>query len=136
VADESVIVLDTHALIWWLSDPSQLSGKARQAIKAAASRRELLASAASILEIAVLVRRGRLRLAVAFDTWLGDLQHLPELVLSPVTADIAARAGNYGDEVHGDPIDRLIVATAQIRNARLVTADAAIRALKIVRTVW
>jgi PIN domain nuclease of toxin-antitoxin system len=131
-----VIVLDTHALIWWLSDATQLSTRARKAIKAAASRRELSVSAASILEIAVLVRRGRLTLSVAFDAWLHDVRSLPDLTITPIGTDIAARAGSYGDGVHGDPIDRLIIATAQSSNARLVTADAAIRSLKIVQSVW
>jgi PIN domain nuclease of toxin-antitoxin system len=131
-----MIVLDTHALIWWLSDATQLSSRARKAIKTAANRRELSVSTASILEIAVLVRRGRLTLSAAFDAWLDDVRSLPELAITPIGIDIAARAGSYGDGVHGDPIDRLIVATAQSLNARLVTADAAIRSLKIVRSIW
>lgn len=131
-----MIVLDTHVLIWWLADPAQLSPKARQQVKSAAQKRTLAASAASVMEIATLIRRGRLMLAVTFDEWLGDVRRLPELTIMPVSADIAARAGTYGDGVHGDPIDRMIIATAQLAKAPVVTADTAIRSLKIVQTIW
>ncbi len=131
-----MIVLDTHALVWWLADASQLSNKARAAIKIAARRGEVTASAASILEIATLVRRGRLALSLQLDDWLATARSLPELAITPVNADIAARAGSYGDGVHGDPIDRLIVATAQLGKARLVTADTAMRTQKLVPCIW
>ena len=131
-----MIVLDTHVLLWWLTDPAQLSPRARQQVKGAAQKRALCASAASVMEIATLVRRGRLKLAVTFDEWLGDVRLLPELAILPISADIAARAGAYGNGVHGDPIDRLIIATAQAGNAPVVTADTAIRSLKIIQTIW
>jgi PIN domain nuclease of toxin-antitoxin system len=131
-----VIVLDTHALLWWLADSAQLSSRARQLVKRSAGRRELSASAASVMEVATLVRRGRLALSMTFDEWLREVRLLPELAIAPITADIAARAGTYGDGVHGDPVDRLIIATAQLSNARLVTADKAIHSLKIVQSVW
>jgi PIN domain nuclease of toxin-antitoxin system len=131
-----MIVLDTHALVWWLADASQLSKRARSTIKVAAKRDEVTASAASVLEIATLVRRGRLTLSLSFDDWLATVRKLPELKIAAINADIAACAGSYGDSVHGDPIDRLIVATTQLGKGRLVTADAAIRAQKIVPCVW
>ena len=131
-----MIVLDTHVLLWWLTNPAHLSTRARQQVKTAAQRRMLFASVASVMEIATLVRRDRLDLAVTFDEWLSDVRCLPELTIMPINADIAARAGGYGDGVHGDPVDRLIIATAQLASAPLVTADAAIRSLKIIQTIW
>lgn len=136
MADASLIVLDTHVLVWWLADPAQLSGKARKTIRAAARGRRIVVSAASILEIATLIRRGRLALATTLEHWLGDLRALPEIAIAPIGADIAAQAGSYGDGVHGDPVDRLIIATAQVSGASLVTADAAMRSLRIVQIVW
>jgi PIN domain nuclease of toxin-antitoxin system len=133
---ESLIPLDTHALVWWLDGSRRLPAKTRRACQQAARKRELATSAASILEIATLVRRDRLRFRMSFEDWLADVKRLPELAIAPVTADIAAVAGSYGDSMHGDPVDRLIIATAQISDATLATADTAIRSMKLVRTIW
>lgn len=131
-----MIVLDTHVLIWWLSKISLLSSKARRAIVKESPRNGIVVSTISALEIATLARRGRLQLAVPVDTWLADAQQLPELRFEPVTTGIAQLAGSYGDEMHGDPADRIIVATAALLNAPLVTADAKLRAYKALDTVW
>lgn len=131
-----MIVLDTHALIWWLADSTKLTAGARKAIQVSAANNEVLVSAASVLEIATLVRRERLVLANGFEQWLDDVCSLPEVQIVPVSTEIAARAGSFGAEVHGDPIDRLIIATAQVVRARLVTADTNIRSSKVVATVW
>jgi PIN domain nuclease of toxin-antitoxin system len=131
-----MIVLDTHALLWWLSDSSKLSLKARRSIQVATRRNAVTASAASVLEIATLVRRKRLILSMPLAEWLASAAELPELSISPITMQIAARAGSFGSEVHGDPVDRLIIATTQITQSQLVTADTVIRSLGIVPTVW
>lgn len=131
-----MIVLDTHVLIWWLSSPSQLSAKARRAVNGAIADTGVQVSAISILEIATLARRGRLRFSVPAEKWLADLRLLPELRLAPVTADIAQLAGSFGDEVPGDPADRIIVATSIAASASLVTADKRLRSYKGLRSVW
>jgi PIN domain nuclease of toxin-antitoxin system len=131
-----VIVLDTHALVWWVTDAADLSRNARRAIQAAVRRGPAIASAISIFEIATAVRRGRLRLGMALEQWLGDLRTLPELRLEPVTADIAQLAGGLEPSLPGDPADRIIVATALDLKAKLVTADARLRQSHRVETVW
>jgi PIN domain nuclease of toxin-antitoxin system len=131
-----VILLDTHVLVWWASGIEPLSARARRAMADALKRGPVHASAISLLEIAIAMRRGRLALNLPADTWLDSLALLPELRLEPVTADIARRAGSFGDTLHGDPIDRLIVATAQILGLRLVTADARLQRSHEVPTVW
>lgn len=129
-------VLDTHAIVWWLADPAKLSAKSKRAVQSAASAGELVVSAASVLEIATLVRRGRLQLSIGVNEWLNDMQSLPELRIEPVTAEIAVRAGSFDAEVQGDPIDRLIIATAVVLGESLVSADEQIRSLKWLRTIW
>lgn len=129
-------VLDTHAVIWWVTGDKKLSTKASRAIKSAASRRDLVISAASILEIATLARRGRLLLNTELSPWLQDLQSLPELRVEPVTGDIAARAGSYGSDVQGDPIDRLIIATATALEDTVVSADERMRSIEWLKTIW
>jgi PIN domain nuclease of toxin-antitoxin system len=136
VGNEPVTVLDTHAAIWWMADNTKLSAKAKRAIQASISAGDLVMSAASVLEIATLVRRGRLELDRTFDEWLDDVQSLPELRIEPVTAAVAARAGLFEAEVQGDPIDRLIIATAIVLDESLVTADERIQTLGCVRTIW
>jgi PIN domain nuclease of toxin-antitoxin system len=77
-----------------------------------------------------------LELDRALGEWLDDVQSLPELVIEPVNAAIAARAGSFEDEVQGDPIDRLIIATAVELDEPLVTSDERIRSLSWVHTIW
>lgn len=131
-----MILLDTHALIWWVSGLQPLSARARRAVAEALRRGPVHASAISILEIATAARRGRLALRVPVDVWLEELGRLPELALLPVTAQIARVAGAMGEEMHGDPVDRLIVATARVLKLDLVTADTRLRSGKQVRCVW
>ena len=131
-----MVLLDTHALVWWLSEPSRLSAKAARAIQSAARDDALLVSAASILEIATLVRRKRLALLTDFDLWLNDVCCLPELRIEPVTVEIAARTGGFDDEMQGDPMDRLIAATALVLRVPLVSADGRLQALSWLQTIW
>lgn len=131
-----MIVLDTHALIWWVAGDRRLSARALRAIRAAAKAGAVFASAISVMEIATAVRRGRLTLSVPFEQWLADLRSLPELQFEPVTAEIAALAGSFDGAMHGDPADRIIAATARTLGARLVTADERLRGLPEVVAVW
>jgi PIN domain nuclease of toxin-antitoxin system len=129
-------VMDTHALVWWAEESSKLSKKARQAVKAAARRRELIASAFSIFEIATLERRGRIALNISADEWFNSLRILPELTIQPVTDEIAERAGAFGDVFPGDPGDRLIAATALVLDLPLITADTKLREIPRLTTIW
>ena len=119
-----------------MADSTKLSAKAKRAIQTSISAGDLVMSAASVLEIARLVRRDRLELDRTLGEWLDDVQALPELRFEPVTAAIAARAGSFADEVQGDPVDRLIIATAMELDESLVTADERIQSLGWVRTIW
>jgi len=131
-----VIVLDTHALVWWAVGDRRLSAPALRAIKAAVKAGGLFASAISVMEIATAVRSGRLTLSVPFEQWLADLHALPELRFAPVSAEIAALAGSFDGGMHGDPADRIIAATARTLGAKLVTADERLHGLPEVVTVW
>lgn len=106
--------------------------RARHAVRGAA----LTASAISAFEIATAVRRGRLDLRVPLDRWFADLAMLPELRLQPVTDEIARIAGSFDRTVPGDPADRIIAATAIALGAKLVTADARLRRVPQLQTVW
>lgn len=131
-----MIVLDTHALVWWFTGAPGLSARAKRVIRSAARQGQLVASAISVFEIATAVRRGRITFGVSLDQWLNDLRALPELRLEPVTADIAHLAGTLERSLPGDPADRIIVATAMTLQAKLVTADDRLRPSRQVETLW
>lgn len=131
-----MIVLDTHALLWWLGAAEQLSPVARRALRKVSAERPALVSAISAFEITTAARRGRLALALPADQWLADAARLPELRFVPVTADIATLAGRFGDEVPGDPGDRLIAATALSLALPLLSADRKLQAVAGLQTIW
>ncbi|MGH6953552.1 MAG: type II toxin-antitoxin system VapC family toxin [Alphaproteobacteria bacterium] len=131
-----MIVLDTHVLVWWAAGGDRLSARAARTIRAALRKAPVAVSAISILEIATAVRRGRLVLSRPVEAWLEDVRALPELHLEPVSAAIAARAGLWGEDVPGDPADRLIAATALSLSAVLVTADRNLARARVVKTLW
>jgi PIN domain nuclease of toxin-antitoxin system len=136
VGRESVIVLDTHVLVWWVSGVGRLSTGAKRTIEQCLREGPLSVSAITIFEIATAVRRRRLELASPLERWLADLQSLPELSFEPVTVEIARLAGGFEESVPGDPADRIIVATALTLGAKLVTADQRLRATPRLTVVW
>lgn len=131
-----MIVLDTHALIWWAESGSRLSKKARQATRAEGRRRELVASAISVFEIVTLERRGRLAFRSRASEWLADLRTLPELKIHPITDEIAERAGGLGDHFPGDPADRLIASTALVLGVPLITQDTKLQSVPNLSVLW
>lgn len=131
-----MIVLDTHVLVWWLSDPSKLSARARRAIKRSASENALVVSSITLFEISTLLRRGRLQLGVEAEQWFAALQMLPELVIEPISAEIAWLAGSCHVDIPGDPADRIIAATAHTLSAKLITADEKLGSAASVEVVW
>jgi PIN domain nuclease of toxin-antitoxin system len=132
-----LIVLDTHTLIWWVSDDKRLVKAARSAIdKSIAGGDDVLVSAISAWEIGMLVRRGRLALAMPLNEWLLTVRNIEGISIIPITAEVAVRSVNLPGEFHQDPADRMIVALARERNALLVTADEKIHRYPHVRCSW
>lgn len=132
-----MIVLDTHALVWWVSDPAQIPAKSRRLIEQAAEQTGSLAvSCISIWEVAMLVAHRRLELTISVETWLAALQSLPSLNFVPIDNSIAIRAVSLPSFPHKDPADRFIVSTVLEVGATLVTADRRLRGYKQIATVW
>ena len=116
-----MILLDTHAAVWFTTDSGL--GKRSQAIadKALADD-QLMVSAVSFWEVAMLIAKGRVRsIKSALD--LRDIVLNAGISEIPLTGNIAILAGTL-DGLHGDPADRFIVATAITFDATLMTADA------------
>lgn len=128
-----MIILDTHAWLWFVDDPARLSAPAREAIEASDVAG---VSAISALEVATLVRRGRIRLDRELAAWVRAALAHERIEEIPLSAACAARAGALDASFPGDPADRVIYASALELGTRLVTADRAIRAFDVSRTVW
>lgn len=116
-------LLDTHALVWLVEASAELSPRARKSIDAAARADGLAVSAITFWEVAMLRERGRLALTTAPAEWRRRVLALPGVVEAPVTGDIGVEAVDLPGELHGDPADRLLVATARIHGWRLATHD-------------
>lgn len=131
-----MIVLDTHALLWWVNDPTALSNAALTAIDEATRTRSVNVSGISSWEIAMLVERGRLQLALDVRDWLCRCEALPFLTFVPVGNAIAVESVRLPEFPHSDPADRIIAATALSLGAALVTKDDKLRAYPHLKTIW
>jgi PIN domain nuclease of toxin-antitoxin system len=136
VGGVEVIVLDTHTLLWWVNDPSTLSMPAKQAIDAAVESRSVHVSSISAWEIALLVDRGRLRLALDVRDWICRCEALPFLTFVPLDNAIAVESVRLPDFPHADPADRIIAATTLSLGAVLVTKDDKLQNYPHVKTIW
>jgi len=131
-----MIVLDTHALVWWAAGDSQLSRAAREAIEAEAQDVEILVSAISAWEVAMLAKAGRLALTMDAAAWLDTVAEVPAIRFVPVDVRISVQSVDLPGEFHKDPADRIIVATARHHSVPLVSADLKIRDYPHVQTIW
>ncbi|MHB8976982.1 MAG: type II toxin-antitoxin system VapC family toxin [Trichloromonadaceae bacterium] len=131
-----MIVLDTHTLLWWVNDPSTLSMPAKKAIDAAVESKSVYVSCISAWEIALLVERGRLRLALDVRDWICRCEALPFLTFVPLDNAIAVESVRLPDFPHADPADRIIAATALSLGAVLVTKDDKLQSYPHVKTIW
>ena len=132
-----MIVLDTHALIWWVDGDDRLSLGAREAIEdELRGRQQLLISAISAWEIAMLIEKGRLVLTMDTEDWLATVEAIEGVVFVPVDQAVAVQSVRLPGAFHPDPADRMIVALARHHAVPLVTADAKIQAYRHVQTVW
>ena len=131
-----MIVLDTHALIWWVNGDNALSKRARTAIERELEGGQIVVSAISAWEIAMLVEREKLVLSMDVASWLMTVSAMEVVCFMPVDVEIDLKSVDLPGEFHKDPADRMIVATARKLAAPLVTKDEKIRAYKHVKTLW
>jgi PIN domain nuclease of toxin-antitoxin system len=131
-----MIVLDTHAWIWFTSKPEALSKKAQKAVDAAVKEKNVLISSISVWEVALLVKNKRLKLSMDVTDWIAKSENLPFIQFIPVSNSIAVKSVNLPQPLHPDPADRIIIATALSTGASLVTKDKKISDYAHVKTIW
>ena len=131
------VLVDTHALVWWVTgDLTRLGAACRKAISAEQADGGIRISSISAWEIAMLVSRGRLGLNADVTTWLSTVGAIGGVGFVPVDNRIAVGAVNLPGEFHRDPADRIIAATARVLDAAVITGDEKLRAYSHIRTIW
>ena len=116
-------LLDTHVLIWWLTDSARLSPAQREVVASASAASPLLVSDISLWEVAMLHSLGRIRLSVPLRTWLEAAVAPPLVRRHGISPAIAAELASLPESFHRDPADRILVATARVLGATLLTRD-------------
>lgn len=131
-----MIVLDTNALIRWISDPEKLSQRAKKTIGAAEKKKAIYISSISVLEIYTLVKKNKLKFNILADNWLEKVESLPYVNFVSMDNKIAVQSVNLPDPLHKDPADRIIIATALQIGAKLITSDQKILDYPYIQAVW
>ncbi|HUP23185.1 MAG TPA: type II toxin-antitoxin system VapC family toxin [Thermoanaerobaculia bacterium] len=124
------LLLDTHVLVEWIA--GKLSKTHRHAIDGATDETPLYVSDISLWEIATLHELGRIQLDLPLRDWLERATAPPLVQRASITPAVAAEVAGLPDHFHRDPADRIIVSTARVLGATLVTRDRRIRAAKLV----
>ena len=130
-----MILVDTHVVVWLAFDQDQISRKARAAIDGARKSANGLAICdITLLELAILVSKGRIRLDISLESFLREVES--RFVVLPLSGRASARAMGLPARYPKDAADRIIGATALVEGLSLLTADRAIRGSKTVETIW
>lgn len=130
-----MILVDTHVVVWLAFDQDQLSRKARTAIDQARRGADGLAiSDITLMELATLASKGRVRLDISLESFLQEVE--TRFVVLPITGRACARAIGLPASYPRDPADRIIGATALVEGLSLLTADRDIRRFRALRTIW
>jgi PIN domain nuclease of toxin-antitoxin system len=129
-----LIVLDTHAWIWLLAEPARIGHAAREVIDDETGSGARILPVISVWELFMLVKKGRLELAVDPAQFVSVTEHDRRFRIHPLSPEIARRSVEL-PEIHADPADRMIIATALELGCPVITRDARFADYSV-KTVW
>ena len=129
-----MILLDTCAIIWDAIDNGQLSDDAKHAIEL--NEGQMAICDISIWEISMLIKKKRLIVDETASGFINLVLQSRNYLVQAITPEIAELSANFGPEVGNDPADRLIAATSVLGNMPVITADKALRAVSVIKTIW
>jgi PIN domain nuclease of toxin-antitoxin system len=121
-----LLLVDTHTLIWMVEEAPRLGAKTAEALNRAGRENRIAVSAITPWEIGILVSKRRLQLGTDVMEWIRAALAKPGVRLVPLEPEIAVASTRLPFEMHADPADRILVATARHLGATLVTADLAL----------
>lgn len=131
-----MILMDTCTIIWDALKRSKLSDKAVSAIEKADNHNTLIISDISIWEISMLIKKKRLEVDTTATIFLNLFLQSRNISVQSISPEIAEQSVNFDQCINNDPADRIIAATAIIKNAEIVTADKNLRASNMLNTIW
>jgi PIN domain nuclease of toxin-antitoxin system len=130
------VLLDSHVWIWWLTGQKELPAKKRELLdRLAQEGAPPFLAAISLWEAQMLYRKGRLQLGMDFPVWLSQASDPSVVHLVPLDTSVVLVLDKLPEKFHGDPADRMIVATAKAHGLTLMTEDKIIRKSRVVKVV-
>lgn len=125
-------LLDTHALLWFLSGDNSISEKAKNIIQDTNNKCYL--SIASLWEISIKIKLQKLSISTRFES-LADLLHQNDIEVLPINFEHICHLLDIED-IHRDPFDRIIISTAQTENIPIITKDSSFLKYKNLEVIW
>jgi PIN domain nuclease of toxin-antitoxin system len=129
------VLLDTHVWLWWLLGSERLSAGETHSLDRLAASGSVCLSAMSLWEAQMLQAKGRLVLDRSFPSWLREATSPAVIQVLPLDVEVVISLDQLLDGFHGDPADRLIVATGLAHSLTLATHDRMIRGSGVIR-IW
>lgn len=121
---EPAVLLDTHCWVWMqFGRTEKFTHTALTMMERVARAGALRVSVMSAWEVGMLESKGRLELKMNCSEWVREALATPGLALVPLTPEIAIESSRLPGQFHGDPADRMLVATARIAGLILMTKD-------------
>ena len=131
-----MILLDTHVLVWMVSDSSRLSRAAARELRKAEQKGDMAIASITLWELAMLYHHGRLRTSGSIESAIRMILEKSRVQVLEVNPEIAALTTTFPDSFPKDPGDRLIGATARAYGLTLVTQDDRILSSPLIRSIW